>query len=257
MDNQGFKLRVQYKKTGNLRFLSHLEVLRAIERMVRRADLPFMLSQGFSPHIRFAFSPALPLAASSEDEYFDLLLDSFIDAESCLARLQAVSQKDLYPLKASFVDVHAPSLSASLTISEYAIELETEKLSLDLIEQGLNALLEQNYIELFKKGKMKQIELSERLPQAPELKPSAMGATLHLYTRSLESGSLRPDIFIDKLAESIQKLTNKKLIAERALQFDKLNIAIPFKRYEVFESVGILRKHQYFENEDGTWDKAL
>ena len=44
-----FRLRVGYCKQGRLALLSHLEIARALERAVRRAALPFAVSQGFSP----------------------------------------------------------------------------------------------------------------------------------------------------------------------------------------------------------------
>ncbi|WP_417304102.1 DUF2344 domain-containing protein, partial [Ellagibacter isourolithinifaciens] len=47
---QIFRLRLTFAKQGRLAMLSHLEVARALERTVRRAGLPYAVSQGFSPH---------------------------------------------------------------------------------------------------------------------------------------------------------------------------------------------------------------
>lgn len=47
-----FRLRVRYVKQGRLRYLGHLEVLHTIERIIRRAQLPYAVTQGFSPHMR-------------------------------------------------------------------------------------------------------------------------------------------------------------------------------------------------------------
>ena len=55
-----FRLRVTFCKQGRLALLSHLEVARALERAVRRAGLPYAVSQGFSPHMKIAFGAALP-----------------------------------------------------------------------------------------------------------------------------------------------------------------------------------------------------
>ncbi len=52
--------------------LSHLELARALERAVRRAQLPFAVSQGFSPHMRIAFGAALPVGVGGTAEIFDL-----------------------------------------------------------------------------------------------------------------------------------------------------------------------------------------
>ena len=60
-EQQTFRMRITFAKQGRLALLSHLEVARAIERAVRRAQLPFAVSQGFSPHMKIAFGAALPV----------------------------------------------------------------------------------------------------------------------------------------------------------------------------------------------------
>lgn len=47
-----FRLRVRYGKRDRLKYLGHLEVIHTIERIVRRAGLPYAVTQGFSPHMR-------------------------------------------------------------------------------------------------------------------------------------------------------------------------------------------------------------
>lgn len=65
---QLFRLRSTYIETGRLAMLSHLEVAHTLERTVRRAGLPFAVSQGFSPHMKIAFGAALPVGVGSTCE---------------------------------------------------------------------------------------------------------------------------------------------------------------------------------------------
>ena len=67
-DPRLFRLRVTFCKQGRLALLSHLEVARALERAVRRAGLPYAVSQGFSPHMRIAFGAALPVGVGGTRE---------------------------------------------------------------------------------------------------------------------------------------------------------------------------------------------
>ena len=67
-----FRLRMTFCKQGRLAMLSHLEVARALERAVRRAGLPFAVSQGFSPHMKIAFGAALPVGVGGTHELADL-----------------------------------------------------------------------------------------------------------------------------------------------------------------------------------------
>ena len=50
-----FRLRVRYGKRDRLKYLGHLELIHTIERIVRRAGLPYAVTQGFSPHMRVGF----------------------------------------------------------------------------------------------------------------------------------------------------------------------------------------------------------
>ena len=80
-DQQNFRLRVFFAKSGRCAMLSHLEVARALERAVRRAALPYAISQGFSPHMKIAFGAALPVGVGGVSECFDLMMTSYIAPE--------------------------------------------------------------------------------------------------------------------------------------------------------------------------------
>ena len=73
-----FRLRVRYGKRDRLKYLGHLEVIHTIERIVRRAGLPYAVTQGFSPHMRVGFSSALPVGTSSTCEWYDLFMTEFV-----------------------------------------------------------------------------------------------------------------------------------------------------------------------------------
>ena len=62
-DPRLFRLRATFVEEGRLAMLSHLEVAHTLERVVRRAKLPFAISQGYSPHMKIAFGSALPVGA--------------------------------------------------------------------------------------------------------------------------------------------------------------------------------------------------
>src|SRR3954451_24540987 len=73
------KLRIRYAKRGRLRFTSHRDFARALERAIRRAGLPIAFSAGFSPHPRISYANASPPGAASEAEYLEISLVSEVD----------------------------------------------------------------------------------------------------------------------------------------------------------------------------------
>jgi radical SAM-linked protein len=64
----GVKIGSSFQKTGDMRFISHLDLMRLFQRALRRADLPVTITQGFSPHLKISINRALKLGAESLDE---------------------------------------------------------------------------------------------------------------------------------------------------------------------------------------------
>lgn len=96
-DPRLFRLRVTFRETGRLAMLSHLELARALERAVRRAQLPFAVSQGFSPHMRIAFGAALPVGVGGTAEIFDLFLTDYVPGAPCPRGVAGGESRRLVP----------------------------------------------------------------------------------------------------------------------------------------------------------------
>ena len=122
-DPRLFRLRVTFRESGRLSMLSHLELARALERAVRRAQLPFAVSQGFSPHMRIAFGAALPVGVGGTAEIFDLFLTDYVPALRALAALQEASPADLYPIEARYIEARDAAASVALPVSTYEVVL--------------------------------------------------------------------------------------------------------------------------------------
>ena len=66
------RFRVRFSKTGDMRYLSHNDMITAIFRALRRAKIPVAYSSGFHPHPTIAFGPALAVGVEGLNEYFDV-----------------------------------------------------------------------------------------------------------------------------------------------------------------------------------------
>jgi hypothetical protein len=66
------KLRLRYAKRGRLRFTSHRDIQRALERALRRAGVPMAYSAGFTPHPKISYAGAAAMGAASEAEYLEI-----------------------------------------------------------------------------------------------------------------------------------------------------------------------------------------
>ena len=70
------RVRIKFTKTGALKFLGHLDVMRYFQKALRRAEIDVAFSEGFSPHMIMSFAAPLGLGITSTGEYFDLDLKS-------------------------------------------------------------------------------------------------------------------------------------------------------------------------------------
>lgn len=95
------RLRVRYAKRGRLRFSSTRDFQRALERAVRRAQLPVAFSAGFHPHPRISYANAAPTGTASEAEYFEIQLTRICEPERLRAELDEALPADLVVLDAA------------------------------------------------------------------------------------------------------------------------------------------------------------
>jgi len=77
----GQKIKLTFSKTGDMRFVSHLDLMRLFQRAARRADLPVTITKGFSPHLKISIARALKLGFQSESEEAVFYMDKSLEPE--------------------------------------------------------------------------------------------------------------------------------------------------------------------------------
>lgn len=107
---------LKYGKTGAMRFISHIDLLRHVARIVRRADIPVKFSQGFNPHALLFFSPPIVLGISSVAEY--LTIDADIPAPEGFARYNA-NVPDSLKASGYFECDKNPNLQGKIVAADY------------------------------------------------------------------------------------------------------------------------------------------
>lgn len=115
------KLRLRYAKRGPGRFTSHRDFGRALERALRRAEIPMAYSSGFSPHPRISYANAAPTSAASEAEYVELGLSETCDPQKVVAALNEVLPSGFVMLDAA--NAVPQSLGELLQASDWVISL--------------------------------------------------------------------------------------------------------------------------------------
>ncbi len=96
------KLRLKFKKTGRAVYISHLDLMRTLQRAFFRAKLPLRYSEGFNPHARISILLPLQVGVGSVCEYMDFWLTAEVDLASIPVRLnegmpEGIEVLEVYP----------------------------------------------------------------------------------------------------------------------------------------------------------------
>ncbi|HLJ93001.1 MAG TPA: TIGR03936 family radical SAM-associated protein [Gemmataceae bacterium] len=131
------KVRIRFRKDGDLRQIGHHDLMRCFERLLRRAALPFHSTQGFNPKPRLLFPLPLPLGIVGCQEVAELELDSDISAEEVHSRLAQQTPAGLEILDVRRID-GAGTTHARLACYRIAMPLGQS----DTVPQRLAALMQ-------------------------------------------------------------------------------------------------------------------
>jgi len=115
------RLRLRFTKRGRLRFTSHRDFQRALERAVRRSGVPVAFSAGFNPHPRISYAGAAPTGAASEAEYLEIALSRRCEPLAILTALDAALPVGLDVVEV--VEAGPGSLADRLEASDWVLEL--------------------------------------------------------------------------------------------------------------------------------------
>jgi radical SAM-linked protein len=187
------RVRMRFAKRGDLRLISHHDLMRCLERVLRRAGLPMAHSQGFNPRPKAVFPLALGLGIEGCREVLELDLVEPLAGEEVLHRLAAQAPPGLVFLEAEAVRLgRAPKVEALL----YTLAVPASRR--DAARAAVHDLLaaETRYY-------------TRRRPDRPaaefDLRPFVLSAavdadgTLTLRLKMTPNGSARPEEVLDTL----------------------------------------------------------
>jgi radical SAM family uncharacterized protein/radical SAM-linked protein len=162
------RLRVRLGKQGDMALLSHLDVLRLFDRVVRRASIPIAFTGGFHPSPRIVPANALPLGVTSSGEIVDFELTRSLDIEEFRQKLIAELPANFPVYDVEEVSLKTPAAAQLLEKAEYEITVDVADSSTPCSDWQvwIDAVLSQSELWLEQKtksGKMHQINGRDRL----------------------------------------------------------------------------------------------
>ncbi|MDZ4861215.1 MAG: TIGR03960 family B12-binding radical SAM protein [Candidatus Hydrogenedentes bacterium] len=115
------RLRFRIGRIGEVQFLSHLEMMNAWVRALRRARAPLSYSQGFHAHPKITFATAAPVGEESMGDYMDIVLKECVEPRELLNRVQATLATGFRALSVEEVPLRAPALMAACSGFAYSL----------------------------------------------------------------------------------------------------------------------------------------
>ena len=117
------KYRLKFRKFGETRFVSHLDLVRLFTRLHTRAGIPLSYSEGFNPHPKMAIALPLSVGCGSEGEYVDVTYDKDLPEDLILDTLNKKAPIGIEIVKVERLFEGAKKFS-SITAAEYTIKIE-------------------------------------------------------------------------------------------------------------------------------------
>lgn len=186
----------EFGKTGRLRYISHLDLQRFMQRALRRTDLPVSYSQGFSPHPQMAFASALAMGWSSDVEILDVKLTEAVDEEHARQQLDRALPPEMPVYRARLVDDRFPAMMARLIWADYKIELSGE--TAGAVISAIEGYMAEESVIALRKTKSGEKPADIRKMTASL---TADGFTVYARLMLTEQATVKPDLLLATLAE--------------------------------------------------------
>lgn len=135
------RLRLRFSRGEEIKYISHLDLMRLWERAFRRSRIPLAYSEGFSPHARLSIAAPLPIGVTSETELMDIILQSPLSPYLLMQDVSQVLPRGIELLEVQQIPVAVPSLQSQMRFAEYHVDIKAYK-SLEEMQELINGLLQ-------------------------------------------------------------------------------------------------------------------
>ena len=206
------KIRIKFKKTGIMKFIGHLDVMRYFQKAIRRADVEICYSGGFSPHQIMSFAAPLGVGITSNGEYVDIEVHSTGTTAEMLERLNAVMAEGFEIAEYKLLPDTAANAMSSVAAADYTLTFrpgyEPEEESAEEWFKKLTAFFDQPQVMVLKKTKKGEKEM--------DLKPliydlgviagnDAAQSPLFMKISTGSASNIKPELLLDAYYEALGK----------------------------------------------------
>ncbi len=183
-----------------VKYISHLDTMRAIHRGMARANIPIEFSGGFNPHPKIAFAFALPVGTTSTGEYMDIEVKHPMDPSALKERVNSVLPKGIQILAAREIDEALPSLTSMIERAEYRVNIPYLT---DDMDDFFQKFLNQKNIIIDKKTKkgIRKMDIREMIFSLEVIKKWESRIEFKTQLMCAGQSNLNPELLVRAMAE--------------------------------------------------------
>ncbi len=195
------RMMVAFEKGAALRYIGHLDLMRTVQRGLRRSNLPIKYSNGFNPHIRLSFAAPLSVGVIGLNELMEVPLEDGVTAEAFISRMNAVLPACLQMRSCHAIDDSYPALMSLVAGADYRITFAkclegkkaadrfTDFMALDSYVANRRTKSGENPCDI------RPFVINGRCTENED------GYVIELRTIATQAGMLKPSLWFDSLRE--------------------------------------------------------
>ena len=201
-----FRYRINYTKDGPARYISHLDLVRTVERTLRRSGLPMAFSEGFNPHPKFSFALPLPVGVAGLDEYMDMELIRELDPGEVSRLLNKNLPRGLNVRGAELVPAQGKSLMAMVERAAYqVVGVPREPITQLVVEQTLKEFMNRDTVVVNRRGKkdgdLRPVDIRAGMLGLAGSLDETGNLVLKMVLKAGSTGNVRPEEVLRALLE--------------------------------------------------------
>lgn len=212
------RLRLTFSRGEEIKYISHLDLMRLWQRVLRRADIPLVYSQGFSPHPRLSLAAPLAVGVTSGGELIDIFLERRVSPHFFIKVVREQLPRGIDISEVMEVGLGLPSLQSQVCSAEYRVVVETDKKPNE-VETAINSLLSSDKLpwQHARDKEVRKYDLRTLVEDIWIIESHPPEYTLGMKLRCDGSGTGRPEQVLAALGFTVhpKSIHRTKLILEK------------------------------------------
>lgn len=238
------KIRIKFKKSGVMRFIGHLDIMRYFQKVIRRSGIDVAYSTGFSPHQIMSFAAPLGVGLLSDGEYMDIEVNSTLSSKESVERLNAVMADGMEVISYRALPENSKNAMSIVAAADYSIAPKKGKpfpfTYEEFLEKKKEFLVDRNRVMLTKQTKKNCIEI--------DVKP-----LIYAFSANRNEKTGQADSIFMKVATGSANNLKPEFILEAFYSFFGLPfmpMELQVTRKEVYTDSGPDGKHNFVSLEE-------